>query len=170
MKFLDKILILIFVKNITQYSQISAYTSLGLMVFNTVRVARIEPGVMIEGAANDQWVHIEFGGATAKVFDPDVIAPRYASGELHEVKLCLNVNSVEPSNSRALGIAGNRYYGRVISISKRGGMFEHLLDINGLRVHMAEMDQYPVGTHLSIQGRLDLEDIQLPNPSVWDTI
>ena len=140
------------------------------MVFNVVRVVRVEPGAELGGTVYDQWLYIEFGGSTASVFDPDMIAPEYASGELHEVKLSLMATSVEPSTSRSSGVNGNRYYGRVVSVVEREGLFEHLLDINGLKVHLAEREHYPLYEYLAVQGRLDLIDIKLPEPNAWDTV
>jgi len=140
------------------------------MVFNVVRVVRVEPGAELGGTVFDQWLYIEFGGSTASVFDPEMIAPEYASGELHEVKLSLMATSVEPSTSRSSGINGNRYYGRVVSVVEREGLFEHLLDINGLKIHLAEQQNYPLYEYLAVQGRLDLIDIKLPEPNAWDTV
>ena len=140
------------------------------MVFNVVRVVRVEPGAELGGTVFDQWLHIEFGGSTASVFDPDMIAPEYASGELHEVKLSLMATSVEPSTSRASGVSGNRYYGRVVFVVERQDFFDHLLDINGLRVHLVEQTNYPLFEYLAVQGRLDLIDIKLPEPTGWDTV
>lgn len=140
------------------------------MVFNVVRVVRVEPGAMLDDVVYDQWLYIEFGGSTAPVFDPDMIAPEYASGELHEVKLSLMATRVEPSTSRSSGVSGNRYYGRVVSVLERGGWFDHVLNINGLRVHLLEQRNYPVDEYLAVQGRLDLIDIKLPEPNAWDTV
>jgi hypothetical protein len=140
------------------------------MVFNVVRVVRVESGAELDGTVFDQWVHIEFGGSTASVFDHMMIAPEYASGELHEVKLSLMASWVEPSTSRASGVSGNRYFGRVVSVLECDGLFDHLLDINGLRVHLVENHRFPVGEYLAVQGRLDLEDIQLPILNAWDTV
>ena len=141
-----------------------------IMVFNVVRVVSVEPGAELGGTVFDQWLHIEFGGSTAPVFDPDMIAPEYASGELHEVKLGLMSTSVEPSTSRASGVSGNRYYGRVVSVVEREGLFDHLMDISGLRVHLMEQTNYPLNEYLAVQGRLDLIDIKLPEPTGWDTV
>ena len=140
------------------------------MVFNVVRVVRVEPGAELGDTVYDQWVYIEFGGSTASVFDPDLIAPEYASGELHEVKLSLMATNVEPSTSRASGVNGNRYYGRVVSVVDRDGLFEHLLDINGLKIHLTEQTNYHLHEYLAIRGRLDLIDIRLPEPTGWDTV
>lgn len=140
------------------------------MVFNVVRVVRVEPGAELGGTVFDQWLYIEFGGSTASVFDPDMIAPEYASGELHEVKLSLMATSVEPSTSQAMGVNGNRYYGRVVSVIERDGLFDHLLDISGLKIHLTEQTNYPLYEYLAIQGRLDLIDIRLPEPTGWDTV
>ena len=140
------------------------------MVFNVVRVVRVEPGAELGGTVFDQWLHIEFGGSTASVFDPEMIAPEYASGELHEVKLSLMATSVEPSTSRASGVNGNRYYGRVVSMGEWQGLFDHLLDINGLRIHLVVDRTYSSLGYLAVQGRLDLVDIRLPEPTGWDTV
>jgi hypothetical protein len=137
------------------------------MVFNVVRVVRVEPGVEPDGNVFDQWLHIEFGGSTAPVFDRMMIVPEYASGELHEVKLNLIATQIESSPSRASGVSGNRYFGRVVSVMDRGNLFDHILDINGLRVHLLEYSMYPVGEYLAVQGRLDLEDIKTPLQNVW---
>jgi len=141
-----------------------------IMVFNVVRVVRVEPGAELGDTVFDQWLYIEFGGSIASVFDPDMIAPEYASGELHEVKLSLMATSIELSTSRASGVNGNRYYGRVVSVIERQDFFDHLLDINGLRVHLAEQTNYPLFEYLAVQGRLDLIDIKLPEPNGWDTV
>ena len=140
------------------------------MVFNVVRVVRVEPGAQLDGTVFDQWLHIEFGGSTASVFDHMMIAPEYASGELHEVKLCLMATRVEHSPSHSVGVSGNRYYGRVVSVLERDGLYDHLLDINRLRVHLVENVRYSVGEYLAVQGRLDLEDIQLPIQNAWDAV
>lgn len=140
------------------------------MVFNVVRVVRVEPGAELGGTVFDQWLHIEFGGSTASVFDPDMIAPEYASGELHEVKLSLMATSVEPSTSSASGVNGNRYYGRIVSVVTRDGLFDHVLDISGLKIHLTEQTNYPLYEYLAVQGRLDLIDIKLPEPNGWDTV
>ena len=140
------------------------------MVFNVVRVVRVEPGAELGGTVFDQWLYIEFGGSTTSVFDPDMIAPEYASGELHEVKLSLMATSVEPSTSSASGVNGNRYYGRIVSVVTRDGLFDHVLDISGLRVHLMEQENYSLEKYLTVQGRLDLTDIRLPEPTGWDTV
>jgi len=138
------------------------------MVFNVVRVVRVEPGAMLDDVVYDQWLYIEFGGSTAPVFDPNMIAPEYASGELHEVRLSLMATHVAPSAGSSSGVSGNRYYGRVVSVIDRGGLFDHLLDINGLRVHLMEYQTHPIGEYLAVQGRLDLDDIKLPNSDAWE--
>ena len=140
------------------------------MVFNIVRVVRVEPGASLDGTVFDQWLHIEFGGSTASVFDPEMIAPEYASGEIHELKLCLMATSVEQSNSSAVGISGSWYYGRIISVYRRGDLFDHILDVNGLRIHLSENTEYPVGAYLTVRGRLDLDDIKYPHTEAWKTV
>ena len=140
------------------------------MVFNIVRVVRVEPGAMLDGTVYDQWIHIEFGGSTASVFDPDMIAPEHSSGELHEVKLCLMATSVESSNSRARGVSGNWYYGKVVSIYRRDSLFDHVLDIDGLKIHLLEDKEHPLGEYLTVRGRLDLDDIKYPNAESWTTV
>ena len=140
------------------------------MVFNIVRVVRVEPGASLDSTVFDQWLHIEFGGRTASVFDPDMIAPEYASGEIHELKLCLMATSVEQSNSSAVGISGNWYYGRIISVYRRENHFDHILDVNGLKIHLIEDKEHPVGEYLTVRGRLDLEDIKYPHAEAWKTV
>jgi len=130
-------------------------------------VARVEPGASLDGTVFDQWLYIEFGGSTASVFDPDMIAPEYASGEIHELKLCLMATSVEPSTSSAVGVSGNWYYGKVISVYRREEAFDHILDVNGLKIHLIEKTEYPVGGYLTVRGRLDLDDIKYPNAESW---
>ncbi|MCW4011617.1 MAG: hypothetical protein NWF07_01355 [Candidatus Bathyarchaeota archaeon] len=139
------------------------------MVFNIVRVVRVEPGASLDGTVFDQWIHIEFGGSTASVFDPDMIAPEYASGEIHELKLSLMATSVEPSNSSARGVSGNWYYGRVVSVYRRESLYDHILDINGLKIHLLENKEHSIGEYLSVRGRLDLDDIKYPNAESWTT-
>lgn len=139
-------------------------------MFNVVRVVRVEPGAMLDGSVFDQWIYIEFGGSTIPVFDPEMIAPDYASGELHEVRLGLMATRVDYTNSSASGLAGNRYYGRVVLVRERDGIFSYLLDINGLKVHLFDDSRYSLGDYLVVQGRLDLEDIKLPNSVLWDEV
>jgi hypothetical protein len=139
------------------------------MVFNIVRVVRVEPGSELDGNVYDQWLYIEFGGSTTSIFDHMMIAPKYASGELHEVKLSLMATRVEPT-SHSSGVSGNRYYGRVVSVLEREDFYDHLLDVNGLRIHLVENQRYPVGEYLVVQGRLDLADIKLPIQNAWDVI
>lgn len=136
-------------------------------MFNVVRVVRVEPGAMLDGSVFDQWIYIEFGGSTIPVFDPEMIAPDYASGELHEVRLGLMATRVDYTNSSASGLAGNRYYGKVVLVRERDGIFSYLLDINGLKVHLFDDSRYSLGDYLVVQGRLDLEDIKLPNSVLW---
>ncbi len=140
------------------------------MVFNVVRVVRVEPGAMLDDSVFDQWLYIEFGGSTIPVFDHEMIAPDYASGELHEVRLGLMATSVQYTNSSASGLAGNRYYGRVVSVRELNGFFSYLLDINGLKVHLSDDTRYSLGDYLVVQGRLDLEDIKLPNAALWNEV
>ncbi len=139
-------------------------------MFNVVRVVRVEPGAMLDGSVFDQWIYIEFGGSTIPVFDPEMIAPDYASGELHEVRLGLMATRVDYTNSSASGLAGNRYYGRVVLVRERDGIFSYLLDINGLKVHLFDDSRYSLGDYLVVQGRLDLEDIKLPNSVLWNEV
>lgn len=82
----------------------------------------------------------------------------------------VKVLRVEPSTSRASGVNGNRYYGRVVSVIEREGLFEFLLDISGLKIHLTEQTNYPLGEYLAVQGRLDLIDIKLPEPNGWNTV
>ena len=140
------------------------------MVFNIVRVVRVEPGAMLGDTVFDQWLHIEFGGSTASVFDSEMIAPEYASGEIHELKLSLMATQVQSSNSRGSGISGNNYYGRVVSVINRGDLFDHVVDVNGLRIHLVEHSEHPVGEYLAIRGRLDLDDMKYPHTSSWQSV
>jgi hypothetical protein len=140
------------------------------MVFNVVRVVRVEPGAMLDETVYDQWLHIEFGGGTVSVFDSELIAPEYASGEVHEVKLGIMATRVSVSNSTGMGISGNNYYGRVVSARPHDGLFEYIFDVNGLRIHLMDHVQHEVGEYLAVRGRLDLMDIKHPRPDSWQSV
>jgi hypothetical protein len=58
----------------------------------------------------------------------------------------------------------------VVSVLEREDFYDHLLDVNGLRIHLVENQRYPVGEYLVAQGRLDLTDIKLPIQNAWDVI
>ncbi len=140
------------------------------MVFNVVRVTRVEPGAELDGTVYDQWLRIEYGGSFVSVFDQMMIVPEHASGELHEVKLSFmatNVASVSKPNS---SITGNMFSGKVVSVLERGDFFDHIVDINGLKVHLLENEKLPLGQQLEIRGRLDIDDIQYPSPTAWETV
>ena len=140
------------------------------MVFNVVKVVRVEPGAELDGTVYDQWLHIEYDGCKASIFDQMMIAPEHASGELHELKISVMATSVEPANGQASGISGNRFTGKIVAVRESDGLFEHLLDIHGLRIHLVDTKQHPVGEYLAVKGRLDLNDIQSPSPNAWDPV
>jgi hypothetical protein len=139
------------------------------MVFNLVKVVRVEPGAELDGTVYDQWVHVEFNGLNAALFDQMMIAPEHSSGEMHEVKISVMSTGVEHCSPSETGIAGNRFTGKVVAIRELNTYYyDHLLDIQGLRVHLIDDKLYDIGGYLTIKGRLDLYDIQYPSPTAWE--
>jgi hypothetical protein len=138
------------------------------MVFNVVRVVGVEPGAELDGTLYDQWVRIDHRGSLFSVFDQMLIMPEHASGELHEVKLSFMATSVIPSNRSYSGTSGNRFSGKVVSVFEHDSYFDHIIDVDGLKVHLPKNERHPLGEQLEIKGRLDLDDIQYPSPTVWE--
>ena len=137
-------------------------------MFNLVKVVRVEPGAELDGTVYDQWLHIEYGDCKASVFDHMLIAPEHVSGEMHEVKISIMATSIEPSVSSNVGVAGNRFTGKVVAIRESKGYYDHLIDIQGLKVHLIENKLYDIGGYISVKGRMDLDDMQYPSPNAWE--
>lgn len=127
-----------------------------MMVYNLVRVARVGEG------GGGRIIYIEFAGSTLPVYDERNLAPDYAAGELHEVKLRLQALEVEEGSQGVLGASGDRFYGRVVHRIPLGSGWSYVLELGGLRAHLDTAELHPVGGYLSVVGRLVLEDIMLP--------
>ncbi len=139
------------------------------MVFNLVKVVRVEPGAELDGTVYDQWLHIECGDCKASLFDHMMIAPEHSKGEMHEVKVSLMSTGVEQGSPSEVGINGNRFTGKVVAIRELNSYYyDHLLDIKGLKVHLVDDKLYDIGGYLTVRGRLDLDDIQYPSPNAWE--
>ena len=138
------------------------------MVFNVVRVVGVEPGAELDGTVYDQWVQIDHSGSRFSVFDHMLIMPEHSAGELHEVKLSFMATAVTPERVAHSGVAGNVFSGEVVNVLENGDSFNHIIDVNGLKVHLLEDEKHPVGQYLEIRGRLDLDDMHYPSAEAWE--
>jgi hypothetical protein len=130
------------------------------MVFNDVKILEIEPGAELDYKVYDQWVRIGYKDHYLSVFDMDMLASEDAVGDFYEVKIGVMYTEIEVDVQGPPMAKGNRFRGKVVEVTKKDGMFEHIIDLDGLRVTLSDHEEHKVGTMLWFKARLDLIDFR----------
>jgi len=130
------------------------------MVFNVVKVLDIEPGAELDHTVYDQWVRIAYKDHSLSIFDMDMLAPDDAVGSLHEVKIGVMFTELESGVDCVPMAKGNRFCGKVVDVNEQDGLFEHVVDLDGLRVILTDHQDHSTGTVLKFKARLDLLDFR----------
>ncbi len=89
----------------------------------------------------------------------DMIAYEGAVGDFHEVKIGVMFTELEAEVGPPMA-KGNRFRGRVVEVTEKDGLFEHVVDLDGLRVILSDQEKYEIGTVLRFKARLDLLDFR----------
>ena len=130
------------------------------MVFNVVKILEIEPGAELDNTVYDQWVRIAYKDYSLSIFDMDMIAHDGVVGGFHEVKIGVMFTELEEVDDGSLMVKGNRFRGRVVEVTEKDGLFEHVVDLDGLRIILSDQEKYEIGTVLRFKARLDLLDFR----------
>ena len=125
------------------------------MVFNVVKILEIEPGAQLDDTVYDQWVRIAYKDHSLSIFDMDMIAYESAVGDYHEVQIGVMFTELE-EDAGPMMAKGNRFRGKVVSVTEEDGLYEHIVDLDGLRVILSDQKRYKVGSFLKFKARLDL--------------
>ena len=130
------------------------------MVSNVVKVLGIESGAELDHTVYDQWVRIAYKDHSLSIFDMDMLAPEDAVGGLHEVKIGVLFTELECCVDCVPMAKGNRFCGKVVDVNEQDGLFEHVVDLDGLRVILTDHEEYSTGAVLKFKVRLDLLDFR----------
>ncbi|MBC8463298.1 hypothetical protein H8D76_02955 [Candidatus Bathyarchaeota archaeon] len=130
------------------------------MVFNIVKILEIESGAELDHTVYDQWVRIVYKGYSLSIFDMDMLVSEDAVGDFHEVKIGAMFTELESDPDGPLMAKGNRFRGRVVEVTENDGLFEHIVDLDGLRVILSDHEEHNVGSVLKFKARLDLLDFR----------
>jgi len=130
------------------------------MVFNVVKILEIEPGAELDHTVYDQWVRIAYKDHYLSIFDMDMLASEEAVGDFHEVKIGVMFTELEAGVDGPPMAKGNRFRGKVVEVTEKDGLFEHIVDLDGLRVTLSDHEEYNVGAMLGFKARLDLLDFR----------
>jgi hypothetical protein len=129
------------------------------MAFNVVKILEIEPGAELDGTVYDQWVKITYKDHSLSLFDMNMLAFEKAVGGFHEVKIGVMFTELEAEEGPPMA-KGNRFRGQVVEVTKNDGLFEHIVDLDELKVVLSDSEEYKVGTTLRFKARLDLIDFR----------
>ena len=108
----------------------------------------------------DQWVRIAYKDHYLSIFDMDMLASEEAVGNFHEVKIGVMFTELEAGVQGPPMAKGNRFRGKVVEVTEKDGLFEYIVDLDGLRVTLSDHEEYNVGTILGFKARLDLLDFR----------
>ena len=129
------------------------------MVFNVVKVLEIEPGAELDDTVYDQWVRIAYTDHSLSLFDMNMLAYESAVGDYHELKISVMFTELEEDDGPTMA-KGNRFRGRVTSVTEEDGLYEHVVDLDGLKVILSDHEEYKIGTMLRFKAHLDLLDFR----------
>jgi len=129
------------------------------MVFNVVKVLAIEPGAELDGTVYDQWVRVAYKDHSLSLFDMNMLAYEKAAGDNHELKISVMFTELEAEEGPPMA-KGNRFRGKVVEVNEDDGLFEHIVDLDGLRVLLSDSEEHKIGTTLQFKARLDLVDFR----------
>jgi hypothetical protein len=129
------------------------------MVFNVVKVLEIEPGAELDDTVYDQWVRIAYKDHSLSLFDMSMIAYESVVGEYHEVQIGVMFTELE-EDAGPMMAKGNRFQGKVVAVTEEGGLFRHIVDLDGLKVILSDQNRYEIGAILKFKARLDLLDFR----------
>ena len=130
------------------------------MVRNIVNVMEIESGAELDGTVYDQWVRIAYKDHSLSLFDMNMLAHEGAAGEYHDLKISVMFTELEAGVQDPPMAKGNRFRGKVVEVTEKDGVFEHIVDLDGLRVTLSDHEEYNVGIMLGFKARLDLLDFR----------
>ena len=130
------------------------------MVFNVVKILEIEPGAELDHTVYDQWIRVAYKDHSLSIFDMDMLASEDAVGDFHEVKIGVMFTELEADVDDPPMAKGNRFSGKVVGLIEKDGLFEHVVDLDGLRVILSDHEEHSAGTVLRFKARLDLLDIR----------
>ena len=133
---------------------------MSLMVFNFVKILEIEPGAELDHTVYDQWVRVSYKDHYLSIFDMDMLASVDAVGDFHEVKISVMFTELEAGVQGPPMAKGNRFRGKVAEVTEKDGLFEHIVDLDELRVTLSDHEEHKVGTMLEFKARLDLIDFR----------
>lgn len=126
------------------------------MVFNVVKILEIEAGAELDHTVYDQWVRIAYKDHSLTLFDMDMVTPEEAVGDHHNLKIGVMFTELKADVDGPQMAKGNRFSGKVIDVAEEDGLFEHIVDLDGLRVILSGHEEHKVGTMLRFKVRLNL--------------
>ena len=129
------------------------------MAFNVVRVLEIEPGAELDGTVYDQWVKIGYKEYSLSLFDMNMLAYEKAAGDYHEISIGVMFTELEEEEGPMMANR-NMFRGRVVAVAKENGFFEHVVDLDGLKVILSDHEEHKIGASLRFKARLDLLDFR----------
>jgi len=138
------------------------------MVFNVVKILGIEPGAELDDTVYDQWVRIAYKDHSLSIFDMDMIAYESTVGDYHEVQIGVMFTELEEDMGLMMA-KGNRFRGKVVSVTEMDGLYEHIVDLDGLKVILSDQKRYEIGAILKFKARLDLLGFRGATGS-WKTV
>ena len=130
------------------------------MVFNVVKILEIEPGLELDHTVYDQWVRIAYKNHYLSLFDMNMLANEDAVGDFHEVRIGVMFTELKAGVQGPPMAKGNRFRGKVVEVTEKDGVFEHIVDLDGLRVTLSDHEDHKIGTMLGFKARLDLIDFR----------
>ena len=130
------------------------------MVFNVVKVLEIETGAELDGTVYDQWVRIAYKDHSLSLFDMNMLAYESAAGDYHELSISVMFTELEEVVDAPPSAKGNRFRGKVVAVTEEDGLYEHIVDLDGLRVTLSDHEEHKVGATLRFKARLDLLDFR----------
>ncbi len=130
------------------------------MVYNVVKVLRIESGAELGDNIYDQWVTVKVKNQSLTLFDMDMLVSLDAVGDYAEIEIGALVTEME-SNVCASPLArGNRFCGKVVDVKHENSLYTHIIDIDGLRIHLMDPEELTINTMIRFKARLDVLDVR----------
>lgn len=130
------------------------------MVFNVVKVLEIEPGAELEDTVYDQWVRIKYKDHSLSLFDMDMKVSEEYVGDYSEMRIDAMFTELESDVSDPVMVKGNRFCGKVIDVRKNDSIYEHVVDLDGVRVTLCDHVEHRVGSMIKFKARLDVTEIR----------
>lgn len=130
------------------------------MVYNIVKVLEIESGAELDDTIYDQWIKIEYQDHFLSLFDMNMKVSEDYVDDYVEMMVDAMFTEIEADVDAPPMAKGNRFCGKIVDSQRKESIYEHVVDLDGLKVTLCDHTEYQIGSMIRFKARLDVTDVR----------